>query len=184
MARSKNSDNGTVVVPATQALATAEAAVAEAQAAAQKARESAIADLTTRRDSVAAELKSIQAQLDEIAGTPTRRRRASGSTGGARRGRPAGSTRSANGTLDVCVARVLQAADGVMSPSEITDAVKAAGYTSDSPNFPSMVSQALTRLNGQRMGKALIVQNPNRGEWKAGSGLERYIANPDQAVDA
>lgn len=110
-------------------------------------RASSISLLREHRDDLAAKLAAVEAELavltgaplpiaDQAAATRGRTRRGGGRGKGGRRG---GKRRE--GSLAMTLHKVLQGK--TMSVSEAVDAIKAAGYSSDSPHLRVMVNQQL-----------------------------------------
>lgn len=178
MARNSNgSGTAAVAGSVTAALASVAAqaaALATAQTAALEQANARLAEINTERD-------GLIAQIRELGGSAPR---ASGTRG---RGRPRGSTgsRASNDvSLITAVATHMLNAKGPQTVTQVCEGVQKQGYTTDSDNFSTMVSQSLSRLKALRMGtaKSALVQNPDRGQWTAGSGLAAYLKNPDAAV--
>ena len=144
-------------------------ALSEANAAALSAAQSRLAEIDSERES----LVEIIAQLGGTSVTPRKGRKTSK---GARTGKRATNSIS----LREAVARVLS--DKPQSPTDIQEAVMKSGYKTNSPNFPQMVAQHLSNLGRLRMGKSPVAVNEERGLWSAGSGMDRYLADPENAV--
>lgn len=111
-------------------------------------REKQMHKLVARRDKLAAELSQLDREISDIAqtiGVSAPR------AGGARRGRPAGTTASGaprkrphnEMTLEEALAQVLKGQ--TMGVSEVADAVQAAGYQTSAENFRTIVNQTLIR---------------------------------------
>lgn len=174
MATSKGDGNvtGTGSVQTLIATATAAAAaLSEANAAALTAAQARLTEIDAEREALVATIATLGGEV----ATPRKGRKA----------RKAGRTgkRATNSiSLREAVARALS--DKPQSPTDIQEAVVKAGYKTSSPNFPQMVAQHLSNLGGLRMGKSPVAVNEDRGLWTAGSGMERYLADPSAAVEA
>lgn len=169
MAKTADSQNGAAVD-----VSSVIANVTSATEAAEKARVDARQTIETRLAQLNDERETLVAQLRSLGGKA-----------GPRKARASSGKRASNDvTLIAAVAACLSKASGPMKPTEICEAVQKGGYQTTSDNYPQMVSQALSTLKGLRMDKSPVALNPNRGEWIAGSGMARYIANPDNAVEA
>lgn len=173
MAKNQNGNGGTAELTAAQAQLEA------AQTAVQTAQATALAGYKTRLGEIDAERKTIVGQI-----------RALGGRAGGTRGRRSSGTSNARASNDIslkeAVAVVLRDAKGPMSPTEVAAQVEKNGYKTDSPNYPTMVSQTLSTLANLRVGKSAVASNPKRGEWVAGSAtaVKAYIADPSKAVEA
>jgi multidrug efflux pump subunit AcrA (membrane-fusion protein) len=191
----------------TMTVAEAEAALAAARAAEAAQAEAAAAEAAAQREARATELQSqigtLDTQISELEAqrsTLTKELRGltgrKGRKGSGRRGRPAGSKnkatrapkaaseaagRSSANSLRHFVASALT--DKPQSATQIVDAVKAAGYETDSENFPTMVAQNLVKLITLRCGNANVANRPERGMYVAGSGMAAYLADPSSAVE-
>lgn len=156
--------NGSVVDALEQAQA-AERALAEANKNALAAAETRLAEINAERETLLASIKALGGKAKA-----TRQRRAA---------------RASNDTtLIASVASVLSKAKKPMSTTEIGEAVKAAGYQTDSENFPTMVAQSLSRLASMKVGKSPVIQRPERGQYLPGSGMAGYIKDPEAAVES
>lgn len=106
-----------------------------------KRRASSVSMLQKHRDALAAQLASVEAELSVLTGdsfaaapaaaAPKRR-------GGRRKG---GGGRRREGSLAMTLHKILQGKS--MSVTEAVEAIKAAGYASDSPNLRVMANQQL-----------------------------------------
>jgi len=162
--------NGASVTELVAATVTAAAALTKANAEALAAANSRLTDLDAEREEL---IKAITSLGGEVTTRKVRKGRKANRTG----------ARASNSiSLREAVARSLT--DTPQSPTEIQEKVVKQGYETGSPNFAQMVSQHLSNLGKLRMGKSPVAINEDRGLWKAGSGMERYLANPDNAVEA
>lgn len=146
-------------------------AQAEANAALEKAREAARAELQSRLDELTTEADSLRTQLRELGGKGGRKR--------------SGKRASNEQSLIVAVASVL--GKKPMALSEICSAVTKSGYKTSSDNFKTMVSQSLGKLVDMKVGASNVVVRTGEHrsyEFAAGSGMARFLANPDSAVSA
>lgn len=153
------------------------AAAVAATAALTKANDEALTAAKSRLSELDSEREGLIETIASLGGEVTTRK--------VRKGRKANRTgaRASNSiSLREAVARSLT--DTPQSPTEIQEKVVKQGYETGSPNFAQMVSQHLSNLGKLRMGKSPVAINEDRGLWKAGSGMERYLANPDNAVEA
>jgi hypothetical protein len=163
--------NGTI------SLADAQAQMAEAQATLEAARQSGLQSLNDRLSELDEERATVLAQIKELGGSTRRARKSSG--GGSR------SPRASNEiTLINAVATVLSKAKKPLSATEVQAAVTKSGYESSAPNFPTMIAQNLSSLTKLRMGQSAVVVRPERGQYEAGSGMARYLKNPENATVA
>lgn len=191
----------------TMTVAEAEAALEAARAAEAAAAEAAAAEAAAAREARAAEIQTqiagLETQIDELeTQRTTLTKELRGLTGrkgrkdGSKRGRPAGSknkaarkpkaegetaTRSSENSLRHYVASALS--DKPQSATDICEEVKAAGYETDSENFPTMVAQNLVKLITLRCGNANVANRPERGMYVAGAGMTAYLADPTSAVE-
>ncbi|MCL4211189.1 MAG: hypothetical protein HRU76_06530 [Phycisphaeraceae bacterium] len=109
-----------------------------------KRRASSVSMLQKHRDALAAQLASVEAELsvltgDSFAAAPAAaapRRR-----GGRRKGGGGRGGRRREGSLAMTLHKILQGKS--MSVTEAVEAIKAAGYASDSPNLRVMANQQL-----------------------------------------
>lgn len=146
-------------------VAEANEAMAAAAATARTALESRLAEITAERETLVTQLRS-------LGGKPT--------SGKRRRSSPRVSNEH---PLIVSIATVLSEADEPMGTTDICDAVVKAGYKTNSENYPQMVAQQLSNLVSLRMGSSAVVVRPERGHYKAGPGMTKYLANPSDAVE-
>lgn len=152
--------------------------VAAAVSAATAAQATALTSAQSRYEVIQSQIQELETEGETVLGQI----RTLGGTSGRRSGRRASGNRTAGGrvrndtSLNVAVANVLLAASGPLSPTEITEAVQKAGYSSTSAsNFPQMVSQSLNRMKGMKLGRSAIVANPARGQWQSASGLKGWV---------
>lgn len=161
----KGNQNGSAV-----SLADATAQVEAAQAALETARAASLASAQARLAELDDERATVIAQIKELGGKVGKPRRSSGS-------------RASNEvSLITAVATVLSGSKKALSTTEVCEAVKEAGYKTSAENYPTMVAQSLSKLANLRMGQSPVVVRPERGQYRAGSGMTRYLANPDNAV--
>ena len=148
------------------AVTAANEAAASAAADARKALEARLAEIDSERETLVEQLKSLG--------------------GSARKRTRKNAQRASNDvSLITAVATCLSKAKGPLTPTQVCENVIKAGYKTNSDNYPQMVSQALSTLKGLKMGvKSPVATNVVRGEWLAGSGMERYLANPEAAKEA
>jgi len=133
-------------------------AVQTARAAADTATQTAVTTLNARLSELDTERAGIVKQLGEL-GVKTR--------GGRRSG-----TRARNdSSLLLATAKALVGGNGNMTPTEIQEAIRKGGYSTQSDNFPTMVSQSLSKLKASKVAK-----NVSRGVWVAGAKLPAYVA--------
>ena len=128
-------------------------------------RQSQVNDLVNRRRELAAALEQIDSELDALGIAPGGRasRRIPGRAG--RRGRafatggvPAGRKRHQNeSNLEEALAKVLKGK--TMGVTEVAHAVREAGYKTTSPNFRTIVNQALLRSD--------LIKKVSRGQYTA-----------------
>ncbi len=157
----RNGGNTAVADQVRDAVAQAETA----RATAVKAAQTRMTEIDSQIESLGSERDALRSQLREL-GEKTGRGRAAGNTG----------TRARNDvTLDVAVANVLIGSKSAMSPTEISDAVTASGYTSNSPNFRGMVSQSINRLSKIKHSGRNVISSPGRGSWQASSALAGWV---------
>lgn len=161
----KSATIGTDVSQVIASVTAANEAAAQASASARQALEARLAEIDEERETLVGQLRSL------------------GGKASGKRARQ--SKRASNDTsLILAVATALSVAKGPLSPTEVCEAVQKAGYKTSSENYAQMVSQALSNLKNLRMGKSPVAVNAARGEWTAGSGMTRYLASPDDAVQA
>ncbi|HZW08961.1 MAG TPA: hypothetical protein VFF69_03580 [Phycisphaerales bacterium] len=130
--------------------------------------------LEARRDELTAQLEQVEAEISTISsaigaagragrGRGARRGRPAGASGAGRRGgrraaRAGGGKRPRNAeSLEVALAKVLKGK--TMGVSEVADAVQKAGYKTSSPNFRTIVNQALLRSE--------LIKKTGRGAYTA-----------------
>lgn len=155
--------------------AAAAAALSQANAAALSAAQSRLTEIDAERETLVATIATLGGDGDSN-GKVHKTRKTKTKNSKARTGNRATNSIS----LREAVARSLS--NKPQSPTEIQEAVLKAGYSTDSPNFAQMVAQHLSNLGGLRMGKSPVAVNEERGLWTAGSGMERYLADPSAAV--
>lgn len=173
MADQNGNGNGSVQTLIATATAAA-AALSEANAAALSAAQARLTEIDAERETLVATIATLGGETE----TPRKGRKARKAAKAARTGKRATNSVS----LREAVARALS--DKPQSPTDIQEAVVKGGYKTSSPNFPQMVAQHLSNLGGLRMGKSPVAVNEDRGLWTAGSGMERYLADPSAAVEA
>lgn len=180
MADQNGNGNGNGSVQTLIATATAAAAaLSEANAAALSAAQARLTEIDAERETLVATIATLGGETGTEAPRKARKtRKAAKPAKAARTGKRATNSVS----LREAVARALS--DKPQSPTEIQEAVVKAGYKTSSPNFSQMVAQHLSNLGGLRMGKSPVAVNEDRGLWTAGSGMERYLADPSAAVEA
>lgn len=161
-----NTQNGSTV-----SLADAQAQVEAAQAALETARQASLASATARLAELDAERATVAAQIKELGGKVGKATRKS-----------SGSRASNDVSLITAVATALSTSKKPLSTTEVCEAVKAVGYKTSAENYPTMVAQSLSKLANLRMGNSPVVVRPERGQYRAGSGMTRYLANPDNAT--
>lgn len=160
-----NTQNGSTV-----SLADAQAQMEAAQAALETARQASLSSAQARLAELDAERATVQAQIKELGGTVRKARKSSGA-------------RASNEiSLITAVATALSGSKKPLSTTEICEAVKANGYKTSAENYTTMVAQSLSKLANLRMGNSPVVVRPERGQYRAGSGMTRYLANPDNAT--
>ena len=162
----KGNQNGSTV-----SLADAQAQVEAAQAALEEARQASIASATARLAELDAERATVVAQIKELGGKVGKATRKS-----------SGSRASNDISLIMAVATVIKDSKKPLSTTEICQAVKEAGYKTNAENYSTMVAQSLSKLSNFRMGNSPVVIKPERGQYRAGSGMTRYLANPEKAA--
>lgn len=171
MADQNGNGNGSVQTLIETANAAA-AALSAASAAALSAAQARLTEIDAERETLVSTIATLGGEV----ATPRKGRKSRKAS--ARTGK-----RSTNSvSLREAVARALS--DKPQSPTDIQEAVVKAGYKTSSPNFPQMVAQHLSNLGGLRMGKSPVAVNEDRGLWTAGSGMDRYLADPSAAVEA
>lgn len=173
--------NALVAVAALVAdVASTEAAAANARELAMNAARTRIDEITNERqvawDAATAELAALKVQFKALGGVFPRKAR-----------EPQADHSAGDDTLIATVARIMNDADGPLSPTEVSERVVAAGYvTKSESNLRTMVSQCLTNLKqaskGRGKSKEWIVNNETRGQWTAGSGMKAYLAEMAEAA--
>ena len=93
-----------------------------------------------------------------------------------------GSRASNDVSLITAVATALSTSKKPLSTTEVCEAVKAGGYKTSAENYPTMVAQSLSKLANLRMGKSPVCVRVDRGQYQAGSGMDAYLANPEDAI--
>jgi hypothetical protein len=107
-----------------------------------KRRQRALPSLQRKRAGLLAKVAKIDEQISVLGGAVGSSRPAK--VGGKRRGRPPGSGgRKNDGSLVAALHKLLEGK--TMSVTDAGNAVKEAGYKSDSPNFRTMVNAALLK---------------------------------------
>jgi hypothetical protein len=134
-------------------------------------RQSQVEGLVTRHRELSAELSKIESELDALGiapGAGRAGRRGRGGRGAAKRGSgrrgprsagvPAGRKRHQNDSnLEEALAKVLKGK--TMGVTEVAQAVQEAGYRTTSPNFRTIVNQALLRSE--------LIKKVARGQYTA-----------------
>lgn len=158
----KGTQNGSTV-----SLADAEAQMAAAQAALETARSAGLASAKARLAEIDAERATVQAQIKSLGGTVRK---------GGRKSRASNEV-----SLITAVAQSLTA-KRAQTTTQICEKVKKNGYNTTAENYPTMVAQSLSKLANLRMGKSPVCVRVDRGQYQAGSGMDAYLANPEDAT--
>jgi len=167
--------NGTVDVAAVLAEREGAAKALEAKdAEAISALQSRLVELDGESEKLDAEAATLRAQIKELGGTITKRKSAS-----------APRKRRNEVSLRVAVAQAVAGASGPVALTTVCEAVAASGYKTKAANLSTMVSQNLGILCGLKVGNSPVVcrsGSQRNYEYRAGSGMKRYLANPDSAA--
>jgi multidrug efflux pump subunit AcrA (membrane-fusion protein) len=153
----------------TVSLADAQTQLEAAQAQLESARQASLASAQARLAELDGERSTLLEQIRELGGRATRRK-------------ASGSRASNEVNLITAVANVLKNSTKPLSTTDICELVKKGGYETTAENYPTMVAQSLSKLTSYRMGKSPVAVRPERGHYRAGSGMDRYLANPDNAT--
>lgn len=146
-------------------------AQAEANEALEAARATARTELEGRLAELATEAEGLRTQLRELGGKGGRKR----------------SVKRASNEQSLIVAVASVLGKKPMALSDICEAVTKSGYKTNSDNFKTMVSQSLGKLVDMKVGASNIVTRTGEHrsyEFAAGSGMARFLANPESAVSA
>jgi hypothetical protein len=158
-----------------------EAAASVARELAMNAARTRIDELIKERqtswDAATEELAALKVQFKALGGVFPRKAR-----------EPQADHVAGDSTLIATVARIMNDADGPLSPTEVSERVVAAGYvTKSETNLRTMVSQCLTNLKqaskGRGRNKEWIVNNETRGQWTKGSGMKAYLKEMEAAAE-